>query len=187
MPFCTQVTGGTGARGGKRGCQRRTSPHLRGHQPHSPIPFILQTYLLFPFPASSFPPPFPKSLKAHKLICSSSAPVTAPGRLARAPITLSSSQEFKQSFSGGCFQIQPQRIGAEAKGNKKAIGLGGDVWGGREREQEGPHQEGRLVGSGLGGQRRRGWEERLGGPAPIPPHSPGRWDGGGRAMRLGRG
>lgn len=64
--------------------------------PHSPYRHIY----FFPFPPPT-PPPFPKSLKAHKLICSSSAPVTAPRRLARAPITLSSSQEFKQSFKRG--------------------------------------------------------------------------------------
>lgn len=57
-PFCTQVTGGTGARRGDGGLQRRAArvPHLgaQAPQPHRPFPSVLEAHLDFPFPAFPF-------------------------------------------------------------------------------------------------------------------------------------
>lgn len=85
---------------GRGGLSAATEPPtlgLQGPQLYPPFSSDLETHLDFPFPASSsfFFSSF--SQNPSKLVCSSSEPVTASRRLASAAITLSSSQEFKQS------------------------------------------------------------------------------------------
>lgn len=103
-PFCTQVTGGTGARRGDGGCQRRASPSPRGSRhpnPTVPSPSVLEAHLDFPFPAFPFFVlcfSFPKSLNAHLLLIRASDSAEAPGQDSYNSFQFS---EFKQSFRPG--------------------------------------------------------------------------------------
>lgn len=57
---------------------------------------------------------------------------------------------------------------------------------GRRRDRTGgAPTRGQACGEWSGWPEEEGLGGETAGPAPIPPHSPGRWDGGGRARSLG--
>lgn len=104
--------------------------------------------------------------------------MTAPRRLARAAITLSSSQEFKQSFRPELLPTpNPSPSALKPREIKKPLDGGGEMgeWGGERTGGAPPSGQARGVGGGrgMGGDGGRvggpvGGEK--GGPAPMPPH-----------------